>query len=422
MDAYVHLGHLLCSYGTYQYYGPVFALITLSQSLEDIIALPNDISPYTNHPYVPLSVLQAGHWTQALLRHQITARSSSGIPGSPPGSPPPSRQQRLGLIMTTADILSSSANDADKDKVYYPIPSDSSIRLGDSGNIDGTSMDQLFELSSHAMDSKTGSRLTTCESNFFGLLVERKTASACIASDPTGKSQWSTYPPFRFAVEFWDVDSLKEMQRLHSHTVWSAGSLFNVYVQVVRKKGVQLGLYLHRQSSVDPIPPSSAPAVTRAERAHSRGTNSLPSSFAMSSSPTSTHYSPSIYPSSPSRSTTPVSSPTTATTSHSAAYAGTNSIPATAPPISPASAYRDSRSVISAYFKISCASATGAALTRFTSAPDVFSVSQSWGWKSSSLKTEEYLEVGPEGEVLLKVAGPAGREVSLRATVVVGIV
>jgi len=287
-------------------------------------------------------------------------------------------------------------------------------------------MDQLFGLSTHITDPKIGSRLVTSESNFFGIIAECQMVSGCIAADPTGKSLWSPYPPFRFAVEFWDVDSLKEKQRLHSRTVWYAGSLFNVYVQVVRKKGVQLGVYLHRQSSIDPIPPSSAPALptTRAERMRSRG-SSLPSSIVTSASAPSTRFSPSIHPPPPTRSSTPLSSPVTASMSASAAqfatYAppGGNSIPATAPPVTPHQPFRDSRSTISAYFAISCASATGASLTRFTSAPDVFSVSQSWGWKSSSLRTEEYLEVGP---LLEEPEVSAGREISLRATVVLGIV
>ncbi len=53
--------------------------------------------------------------------------------------------------------------------------------------------------------------------------------------------------------------SLKEKSRLHSHTIWYAGSCYNVYAQAVRKKGLQLGVYLHRQSIVDPIPVPSMP-------------------------------------------------------------------------------------------------------------------------------------------------------------------
>jgi len=242
-------------------------------------------------------------------------------------------------------------------------------------------------------------------------------ASSCITADPSGRSQWSPYPPFRFAVEFWDIESLKEKCRLHSHTIWYAGSLFNVYVQVVRKKGVQLGVYLHRQSSIDPIPPSSAPSLTRAERTRNR--NSPLSPNIVSSSPPSAHYSPSIYPSS--RSSTPLSAVTPPP--QYASYAlGANSIPATAPPVMPQQPYRDPRSPISLYFTISCASTTGSSLTRFSSAPDVFSISQSWGWKSSSLITEEHSEVGPERQISITPVASAGREVSLRATITLGII
>jgi hypothetical protein len=59
----------------------------------------------------------------------------------------------------------------------------------------------------------------------------------------------------------------------------------------------------------------------------------------------------------------------------------------------PSQPFRDPRASVSAYFAIACASATGNSLTRFGSPPDVFVVNQSWGWKSSALKTEEYVEV-----------------------------
>jgi hypothetical protein len=81
-----------------------------------------------------------------------------------------------------------------------------------------------------------------------------------------------------------------------------------------------------------------------------------------------------------------------------------------------------------AYFSITCASALGTALLRFSSAPDSFTYSQSWGWKSSALRSEEYLSgshvtdaEGLEDGVLGYTTGmPRGG--SLRASVIVGIV
>jgi len=283
-------------------------------------------------------------------------------------------------------------------------------------------MDQLFESpspsSNSTADNKAPIRATTSEANFFGLKPERQTASGCIASDATGKARWSPHAPCRFAVEFWDIDALKEKSRLHSQTIWYAGSLFNVYVQVVRKKGIQLGVYLHRQSNIDPIPASSAPlSINRAEHTLNR-MPSLPPLLASQSSP-SMHYSPSIHP--PSRSTTPNYHPSTSSGATTSYVSLPSTIPATAPPVAPVQPYRDPRPAVSAYFTISCANSTGSSITRFTSVPDLFSVSQSWGWKSSSLRTEEYLEVGPDGQPT-KAAVPAPRVNSLRATIVLGIV
>lgn len=228
--------------------------------MEETMQISQDISPTTKQPFVPLSTLQAAHWTQSVLRHHITVRPQSTAshlltpPGTPLSTSSP-RDKELGITLTTADILASisSANESTKDKHYFPVPVDSSVRIGDNGSkfsgaSDGgsLSMDQLFTSTSNlsppppssptSKPNTINSTPLTSESEFFGLLPPRHTALSAVASDPSGKSRWSPYPPYRFAVEFWDLNSLKEKSRLHSHTVWYAGSLFNVYVQVVRKK------------------------------------------------------------------------------------------------------------------------------------------------------------------------------------------
>lgn len=398
--------------------------------------IARDVSPATSKPYVPSIILQSAHWDQSVLRHRITTRNTSSAPSSPTTATSSNRNKdikELGITVTTAALASqiaeSDSNLAERiDALHYPLPSDSSTRVGDSTGIEGASMDQLFEVSSPAKKSSDTPGILAsppCEANFFSLQPHQLPAFECVHDDPSGKARWSPYPPFRFGVEFWDVDALKEKSRLHSRTVWYAGSLWNVYVQVVRKKGVQLGVYLHRQSTVDPIPPSSAPV-------------SLPSSLSLvapdsgRSSGVPLHQTISVptaqYPSS--RSSTPHSSPSSPAissslpTSYSAVNVATSglsvTVPATAPPVSPLQPYRDPRGSVSAYFTIACASATGASLTRFTSAPDAFAVSQSWGWKSSSLRTEEYLEVGEDG--MPQSTPAAGKEVSFRATVVLGVV
>jgi hypothetical protein len=387
--------------------------ISLAQSTEDIITISQETSPTTGRLFVPLSVLQAALWSQSILRHHIL---SSPLSNSPP------KDKELDITVTTADILVRLStldhpdHEQEAEKRYYPIPTDCSSRFGDDGTIGASSMDQLF----HSKPTNP-LRVTTSESNFFGLASEHSTASSCISTDATGKSRWSPFPPFRFAVEFWDVESLREKCRLHSHTIWYAGSLFNVYVQVVRKKGIQLGVYLHRQSNIDPIPPSSAPSVSAVnlpERQQQNHTQGGPTQVAIPTSPSS----PLIR--STSRSTTPLPPTTSQTPSSPVASAGTTpvhpvTVPAHAPRVAPAQPYRDPRGSISAYFSIACASGNGSAsLTRFTSAPDVFSVSQSWGWKSSSLRIEESLKTDEEEDEHVV----RSEFVSFRATVVMGVV
>ncbi|KAI0719101.1 hypothetical protein C8T65DRAFT_706473 [Cerioporus squamosus] len=430
--------------------------------LDDLMAISRDVSPSTGKPIVPLAVLQAALWNQSTLYHRITYR--------PPGSSSPSLSpanatKELGIGVPVGDIEKLALHPEERLQVFYPVPGDSSLRLGDSTGLEGASMDQLFEPGS----AKRGTARAV-EANFFGLEQSRRPASAFSTPKPSddppspsspseSPTKWTAHPPFRFAVEFWDVDGLREKSRLHSHTIWYAGSLYNVYVQVVRKKGIQLGIYLHRQSTVDPIPPSSAPVSgilpppPRDRSMIGRGASASvssprPPSAAGSANTSVVSPSVSASPLSPfaragsiAGTPTPTSSSlpgtsgfssrlstSTSGTLHSPsgsvgsiAMSPSVSLPATAPPVTPPQPYRDPRPQVSAYFTIACASATGASLTRFTSAPDVFSVSQSWGWKSSSLRTEEYLEVDAEGQPAAGTV-PAAKEVSLRATVVLGVV
>ncbi|KAG6814427.1 hypothetical protein H0H92_007430 [Tricholoma furcatifolium] len=399
--------------------------------MDDIIHISHDISLTTNQPFVPLSTVQSSHWMQSVLRHRITVRPVSSRPQTAPAPSPPPRDKELGITRITADILKTSSQPSGNNfKAYYSVPGNSSTHIGENGHdFNGTpeggplSMDQLFSPSSSLSPPPSSPTLKastptdnvplTTEAQFFGLHPSIFTPSSAIASDPVGKSQWSPYPPYRFAVEFWDLELLKEKSRLYSRTIWYAGSLFNTYIQVVRKKGqVQLGIYLHRQSSIEPIPAASAPAPPPAAPTSSTPSQNL--ALIPHARPSLPHLFPPLthsitnYPSS--RSMTPSSggssastsgSPSTSLPSSLSASSSTSpspALPATSSPVTPPQPYRDPRPSISAYFMISCASATGSSQTRFTSAPDVFSVGQSWGWKSSSLSTEEYMDTRAEGE------------------------
>ncbi|KAG6869050.1 hypothetical protein C0993_004723 [Termitomyces sp. T159_Od127] len=425
------------------YYSNMFA-----QNMDDLISISRDISPTTNKPFVPLSTIQASLWTQSVLRHRITvrpgfSRSQSGL------TPSPSiREKELGVTLTTADILMASSTPINESKFYFPVTGNSSVRIGNNGSDfsrtpDGKplSMDQLFSCSSTSTLSPLPSSPTllepvsvansvpTTEAECFGLRPSIYTASAANAFDPKGKFQWSPYPPCRFAVEFWGLDSLNEKSRLYSHTISYAGSMFNTYIQIARKKGqVQLGIYLHRQSNIEPIPQSSVPALSSDLRNDS---HNFPLTLDRGSSPPPTISSPPVqdafHQSSSSnlvspRSMTPTSGvPSTPLSSSSlSSPLPTPSRTAAFTPVAPSQQYRDPRPLISAYFMITCASTTGTSQFRFASAPDVFSVGQSWGWKSSSM-TEEYMGVRSEKETSSSDSLQS-KYYSLRATVILGLV
>jgi hypothetical protein len=345
-----------------------------------------------------------------MLRYKIVGAPLSSPPASPTGAGLP---KELGISVYQMDIKEAISHQekGGESHVYWPTPDPSSVRIGESAGVgENASTDELPGPSS-VSNRHIPSRSSMSVSGFFGLKNERCTAVECVSGNYSDTTRWVPYPPFRFGVEFWNVGSLREKSHLYSQTVWYAGSLFNVFVQMSRKKmqGPQLGIYLHRQSTVDPIPPlsipsGSLPAEKTADRPYTRN---IPSPPSITQLPTySTQYSFSGLPmvDTP-RSNTPVEG----SPSNSSSYGSV--LPATGPPIIPPQPYRDPRAKVSAYFAVSCASATGSSVTRFTSNPDDFSVSRSWGWRSSSLLAEVPSSVSETEEIS-----------SLRITVILGVV
>lgn len=390
-----------------------------NMSIDDLVHISCDRSPTTGRPYVPERVIEAAHWMQSKLRYKIMGPLPSSPTASPNGASP---HKELGLSVSKKDMEEavSSLGKDDETRAYWPIPGSSSIRMGECVGVENTSMDELFGLVPASSKPRGHGRPPMSISGFFGLINDRCVANDCVSSCSADSTRWVPYPPYRFAVEFWDVDTLREKSHLYSRTIWYAGSLFNVFVQIFRKKtqGQQLGVYLHRQSSVDPIPPLSAPAgqhlttETPADnQLNSRNLSSPSSATLLHTSPT--QYSFSGLPIMPSpRPDTPVQgSPSNSALSGSG-------LPAMGPPTTPHQPYRDPRAQVSAYFAISCASATGSSITRFTSNPDDFSISQSWGWRSSSLRNEVCVDNNSTDS---SSPSPTGG-VSVRVTVVLGVV
>ncbi|KAG9127367.1 hypothetical protein FRC07_014531 [Ceratobasidium sp. 392] len=386
-------------------------------SLEDLHKISQEPSS-TGKPYVDVTTLQSAHWRQSILRSQITSRSV--VAPSRPSSPTPigigssssqgsTTEGELGGLVTTSELL--AAPYIDDTKFYYPVPCDASVRIGHdrtaiASEADGLSLADMDVLASISSPGKV--RKPATERDFFGLRPSRRTAKEIAEEHKQGSEvvKWSANEPFRFSVEFWGLDTLKEKNRLHSQTIWYAGSLYNVYVQVIKKKGLQLGI----QSAVDPIPPASAPA-----------------SFVLLNNPSSSPAeitSPLLYPSpqfalSPLQrglslpGTGPITSPPTPSP-RTGTTPPDRDAPVTSPPHAPVAPWRDPRPVVRSYFVMSCPSLIGSSLTRFQSGPDDFKISQSWGWKSSCLWSEPESEDPPAVEDDLIN--------SLRATVMIGVV
>lgn len=242
MGSTVFRGDLLFAYGKLIAY-PSIRLLTITQTWEELQRISEDRSSITGRPYVPLSILHAAHWNQSILRNIINKPSSA----LPRAASPPDRKE-LGLAITTNELSQMK----EPHHNLWPVPIDTSTRIGDP--IVATTMEELFSNAS----TPRRNRPVTSASNFFGIESSRGNSARCREEDPSGASRWVPQEPFRFSVEFWNVDLLKEKVRLHSHTIWFAGSCYNIYIQAVRKKGLQLGVYLHRQSNVD-LPPASVP-------------------------------------------------------------------------------------------------------------------------------------------------------------------
>ncbi|PWN37141.1 uncharacterized protein FA14DRAFT_159322 [Meira miltonrushii] len=279
---------------------------------------------------------------------------------------------------------------------------------------------------------------------------------------------WTGFEPMRVGVEFYDVDRLTEKQRSYSPSFFYAGSVWNLYIQTVKKaKGLQLGIYLHRQNNNDTLPSPSRPlrslptsrmigrdgsemgglqaardGITYERSAHSNNVTSVidlsPTHDDPDMQDTSTYIHDSHHPlhnidgDSNAHLRTPTQSRSHLRSSIAGAYSLTPSpsglgdetgrVVETSSPINKAQVqmpdvpYLDQRKILRAYFSIHCPSPMGSSLTKFSSRPDNFTLSQSWGWKSSSLLGAVYLEDGQLGTARSQISQ------TFRCIVTMGIV
>ena len=288
-----------------------------------------------------------------------------------------------------------------------------------------------------------------------------RTAEGAVTTPPP--IAWSTFPPFRFAVEFDNPRTMKEKKRTYSRTVFYAGSFWKIYIQKLRsQKNPQLGVYLHRAkeretdgvtfsaSSVDEriftleqeiimrteqrtkirrevMTRRSAPADNQNAATAADASNALVESDNSANQSSSrrrnaSHRAPAVETHVAVDSDSEEDSPTwesdiygaTPPALRSSARVPPNSsskqtsvqLPKRAPALPP---YVDPRPTIKTYFKIYSPSKGGRLLSVYESAPDKFDFSQSWGWRSSTLMLDEMFLATDLRDLSAAAAGSADR-------------
>ena len=274
------------------------------QNFDDLSIIASDIDPTTSLPFVPLSVLQAAHWAAANLRNKVlspnesednelaltTTAAALAVPETKRRRVTP-RSRQASYMQSTASL--SSLNDASSKlaDVYHPVPIDDTHRIGAGGLPFLTALatattslpgipgipglpDLGPDVDSYSVEGARPSKFRPPpqgEKTAFGLLRACRTVTELLEEhalslsglslNDTSAQRWTKADPYRFSVEFWGVDKLVEKERAYSTTHFYAGSWFNVYVQIIRKKdkGAQLGIYLHRQNPNEAFPSPSTP-------------------------------------------------------------------------------------------------------------------------------------------------------------------
>ncbi|RUP44180.1 hypothetical protein BC936DRAFT_149839 [Jimgerdemannia flammicorona] len=292
-------------------------------------------------------------WSAAVRRAStVSTASHTGIAGLPSSAGQPSSSSPPSSITSPtsspAPIALARTATANDGRVLHTIPTDDTTHIGESG-LASVSMSavaaaaaaatpagarrergrarQSFATFTYA-DSEDGEAAEEVEVG--GMAVGRGVAGVGVGP----RVEYSVFAPFRFGVEFVGVQNLKEKCRIYSETVFYAGSNWNMYIQKIKtpRKGVQLGVYLHRYSM---------PVIGNR---HGAGAEDEP---------------------------------------------GKNVVEPSAPSFS---RYADRRKTVRTWFKIFCPSrGPSHNLTVFQSSPDNFTLMQSWGWRSTSLCSDEYL-------------------------------
>ncbi|SCZ96099.1 BZ3500_MvSof-1268-A1-R1_Chr8-1g10003 [Microbotryum saponariae] len=362
--------------------------------------ISDDYSMTSHVLFAPIEVVQRAHWQIEQFKSRLplvhTPRSGQALEMASPlsssrvgGGVPVGRMPLPGELVTLdglVDIGFATPVNPHLDvnmpalglQPFYRIPIDDTSRINDRApHPDSTPSALGLGAPPPIPPRKPSSPLSYGPDGFFGLAREQCLGTrggphrgVLPGSSLDLSSEWVEYAPLRLSAEFWGVTALRDNARLYSNTFFYAGSFYNLYLQrLQRKGGNQLGIYLHRQNSIEHFPTPSTPPTRLADGP-------------------------------------PYSE---ASASRSASYSTAILAP-----------YTDQRKQVRAFFSIWVPTQLGSSMTKFSSGPDSFALSQSWGWKSTSLSSE-YLGATPIEASQTEVAR-AGPYSSLRVTIIMGLV
>ncbi|SCV67214.1 BQ2448_5860 [Microbotryum intermedium] len=372
----------------------------LAQTYRQLNLISNDYSMTSHVLFAPIKVIQRAHWQIEQFKSRLplvhTPRSgqalemagllsTSRVAGPAPVGRAPPLPGELVTLDGLIDIgFATSVNpylDVNVPALglqpFYRIPIDDTSRINDRAPHPDSTPSLGLGPPSPIPPRKPNSPLSYGPDGFFGLAREQRLGTrggphrgVLPGSSLDLSSEWVEYAPLRLSAEFWGVTALRDNARLYSNTFFYAGSFYNLYLQrLQRKGGNQLGIYLHRQNSIEHFPTPSTPPARLADEPPYSDVNA----------------------------------------GRSASYSTAILAP-----------YTDQRKQLRAFFSIWVPTQLGSSMTKFSSGPDSFALSQSWGWKSTSLSSE-YLGATPIEASQTEVA-KSGPYSSLRVTIIMGLV
>jgi hypothetical protein len=165
-------------------------------TFEQLELIQKDIHPLTRQRLISETVLKEALWLQVKLRSKIESASE--------------RDTKLNMTIQPNNNIEDDEDETNEDKTsssnsslfgkYYPIPTDDTTTY-------------------------TGeSTITLASSLVPNMNNNKKKSPSSLSPQPSlAVEQYSIYPPFRFSVEFSDVNSLKHGMRVYSDIVFYAG-------------------------------------------------------------------------------------------------------------------------------------------------------------------------------------------------------